>query len=71
VRSVQMGLEIAAVLLKKYPDHFDVSKTITLLGNQATVDALKAGTPVEQIVASWGPELAAFEQVRRKYWLYK
>ena len=70
-RSVTMGLEIAAVLLKKYPEHFDVSKTITLLGNQATVEALKAGTPVEQIIASWGPELAAFEQVRRKYRLYK
>jgi uncharacterized protein YbbC (DUF1343 family) len=71
VRSVRMGLEIAAVLLKKYPDHFDVSKTITLLGNQATVDALKDGTPVEQIIATWGPELAAFDQVRRKYFLYK
>ena len=71
VRSVQMGLEIAAVLLKKYAQQFDVSKTITLLGNQATVDALKAGTPVEQIIASWGPELAAFDEVRRKYFLYK
>lgn len=71
VRSVQMGLEIAAVLLKKYPEQFDVSKTITLLGNQATVDALKAGTPVDQIIGSWGPELAAFDQVRRKYLLYK
>ncbi|HTZ49141.1 MAG TPA: DUF1343 domain-containing protein [Verrucomicrobiae bacterium] len=71
VRSVQMGLEIAAVLLKKYPEHFDVSKTITLLGNQETVDALKAGTPVEQIIASWGPELAVFDAVRKKYFLYK
>jgi uncharacterized protein YbbC (DUF1343 family) len=71
VRSVRMGLEIAAVLLKNYSGHFDVSKTMTLLGNQATVDALKAGTPVEQIVASWGPELAAFDAVRKKYFLYK
>jgi uncharacterized protein YbbC (DUF1343 family) len=71
VRSVRMGLEIAAILLKKYPEHFDVSKTMTLLGNAATVAALKAGTPVEQIVASWGPELGAFDQVRRKYFLYK
>jgi uncharacterized protein YbbC (DUF1343 family) len=71
VRSVRMGLEIAAVLQKNYSGHFEVSKTITLLGNEATVEALKAGTPVEQIIASWGPELAAFEQVRRKYFLYK
>jgi uncharacterized protein YbbC (DUF1343 family) len=71
VRSMTMGLEIAAVLLKKYPDHFDVTKTITLLGNDATLEALKAGTPVEQIVSSWSADLATFDQVRRKYFLYK
>lgn len=66
-----MGLEIAAVLLKKYPDDFDVAKTITLLGNDATLEALKAGTPVQQIVASWSADLTAFDQLRRKYFLYK
>jgi uncharacterized protein YbbC (DUF1343 family) len=71
VRSMTMGLEIAALLLKKYPDHFEVSKTITLLGNDATVEGLKAGTPVEQIVNGWSADLAAFDQVRRKYFLYK
>jgi uncharacterized protein YbbC (DUF1343 family) len=71
VRSMTMGLEIAAILLKKYPDHFDVAKTMTLLGNDATLEALKTGTPVEQIVLSWSADLAAFDQVRRKYFLYK
>jgi uncharacterized protein YbbC (DUF1343 family) len=71
VRTMTIGLEIAALLLKKYPDHFDVTKTITLLGNDATVEGLKAGTPVEQIVASWSADLAAFDQMRRKYFLYK
>ena len=66
-----VGLEIAALLLKKYPDHFDVTKIITLLGNDATVEALKAGTLVEQIVASWSQDLQAFDQVRRRYFLYK
>jgi uncharacterized protein YbbC (DUF1343 family) len=71
VRSMTVGLEIAALLLKKYPDHFDVTKIITLLGNDATVEALKAGTLVEQIVASWSQDLQAFDQVRRRYFLYK
>jgi uncharacterized protein YbbC (DUF1343 family) len=71
VRSMRVGLEIAALLQKKYAEHFAVSKMLVLLGNQATVQQLKAGTPVEQIVAGWRPELAAFEQVRRKYCLYK
>jgi uncharacterized protein YbbC (DUF1343 family) len=71
VRSMRVGLEIAALLGKKYPEHFDVSKTIVLLGNQATVDQLKAGTPPEQIIAGWGMDLAKFEQIRKKYFIYK
>jgi uncharacterized protein YbbC (DUF1343 family) len=71
VRSMLVGLEIAALLQKKYPDHFDVMKTLELLGNDATVQQLKAGTAPEQIIANWSAELAAFDQVRRKYFLYK
>jgi uncharacterized protein YbbC (DUF1343 family) len=71
VRSMRVGLEIAALLQRKYPEHFDVTKTIILLGNDASVEQLKAGTPPEQIIASWGADLAAFDQVRRKYFLYK
>jgi len=71
VRSMRIGLEIAALLQKKYPDHFDVTKTIELLGNDATVQQLKAGTPPEQIIAGWSKDLADFDQVRRKYFLYQ
>ncbi len=71
VRSMRVGLEIAELLQKKYPDHFDVTKTIVLLGNDATVEQLRVGTPPEQIIASWAADLAAFDQMRRKYFLYK
>ncbi len=71
VRSMRIGLEIAALLQKKYPEQFDASKTIVLLGNDATVAQLKAGTAPEQIIAGWATELAEFDQVRRKYFLYK
>jgi uncharacterized protein YbbC (DUF1343 family) len=71
VRSMRLGMEIAELLQKKYPEHFDVTKTIELVGNDAAVQLMKAGTPPEQIVASWAKDLAAFEQVRRKYFLYK
>jgi uncharacterized protein YbbC (DUF1343 family) len=70
VRSMTMGLEIATVLLKKYPTHFDAAKTVDLLGNDETVRQLQAGTPPEQIVASWAKDLAAFDVVRRKYYMY-
>lgn len=71
VRSMRVGLEIAALLRKKYPEHFDVTKTLLLIGNDATVEQLKAGTAPEKIIASWGKDLAAFDEMRRKYFLYK
>jgi uncharacterized protein YbbC (DUF1343 family) len=71
VRSMRVGLEIASLLQKNYPKDFDVTKILLLLGNEATVHALQAGTPPEQTISSWGPELAAFDQTRRKYFLYK
>lgn len=70
VRSMRMGLEIAAVLAKKYPTHMDLAKLVDLLGNNATVKQLQAGTPPAEIVADWGRDLAAFEAVRRKYYMY-
>ena len=71
VRSMRMGLEIAAVLKKLYPDKVDLAKTITLLGNAATVEELRIGAPPEKIVADWKDDLAAYEKTRRKYILYK
>ncbi len=71
VRSMRIGLEIATVLGKKYPAQFDTGKLVLLLGNQATIEQLEAGTPPEQIVASWAAGLAEFDQLRRKYFLYK
>jgi uncharacterized protein YbbC (DUF1343 family) len=71
VRSMRMGLEIAAVLNRLYSDKVDLAKTITLLGNAATVEELRIGAPPEKIVADWKDDLAAYEKTRRKYILYK
>ncbi len=71
VRSMRMGLEIAGVLKKLYPDKVDLAKTITLLGNAATVQMLQDGVPPEKIVADWKDDLTAFDSTRRKYLLYK
>ena len=70
VRSMRMGLDIAALLEKKYSTHFDIAKLVDLLGNDETVRQLQEGTAPEQIVASWAKDLAAFDVVRRKYYMY-
>ncbi|HEV8075838.1 MAG TPA: hypothetical protein VGP66_08305, partial [Candidatus Acidoferrum sp.] len=71
LRSMRIGLEIAAILHKKYPDNFDLSKILLLLGNDSTLLQLQSGTPVGEIIAGWAKDLVTFDQVRRRYFLYK
>jgi uncharacterized protein YbbC (DUF1343 family) len=71
VRSMRMGLEIASALQKLHPAHFDPAKLLELVGNAETIRQLQDGVSPEQIVASWSNDLAAFDSVRRKYFLYK
>jgi uncharacterized protein YbbC (DUF1343 family) len=71
VRSMRMGVEIAATLQKLYPKHFDPEKLLLLVGNSDTIQQLQAGAAPEKIAASWSAALTAFDQIRRKYFLYK
>jgi uncharacterized protein YbbC (DUF1343 family) len=71
VRTMRLGIEVAALLEKMYPKDFDVEKTITLLGNVETVQKLKDGVSAGEIVKSWQSSLAEFEPTRRRYFLYK
>ncbi len=71
VRAMRVGLEIAAILKKLYPDKFDPEKLLLLVGNAETIRQLQAGVPPDKIVTSWSADLASFEALRRKYFLYK
>ena len=65
-RSMRMGLEIAAILRKLYPQQFDAAKLVGLLGNADTLQQIQDGVAPEKIVANWSESLTAFDQVRRK-----
>jgi uncharacterized protein YbbC (DUF1343 family) len=41
------------------------------VGNAETVQQVQNGVSPEKIIASWSESLAAFDQVRRRYFLYK
>jgi uncharacterized protein YbbC (DUF1343 family) len=71
VRSMRMGIEIAVLLQRMYPKEFAAAKMVHLTGSDETVRLLEQGASAEEIVASWSKDLAAFEQIRRKYFLYK
>jgi len=71
LRSMRIGLETAAELHKKYPSQFDVTKLLFLVGNDSTLQQLQSGTPAGEIIASWAKDLADYDAVRRRYFLYK
>jgi uncharacterized protein YbbC (DUF1343 family) len=71
VQSMSVGIEIATVLKRLYPEHFDVSKMMFLVGNDATITALQNATPPTEIIGSWSSSLAEFDAKRRKYFIYK
>jgi uncharacterized protein YbbC (DUF1343 family) len=70
LNSMLMGLEIAAALAKRYPDHFVLDKIVELLGSQAAVDRLKKCDAPSNIVSDWAAELGAFRKLHAKYLLY-
>jgi hypothetical protein len=51
--------------------HFDVDKTITLVGNTETVARVKKGDNPAWIVSDWTEALAEFRAMRGKYLLYE
>jgi uncharacterized protein YbbC (DUF1343 family) len=71
VRSIRMGIEIATILKKRYPNDFDPSKLMVLVGNEETISMLEKAAPPDEIVNRWTPSLTAFDATRRKYFIYK
>jgi len=71
VRAMRLGIQIAVVLGKMYPQDFEIAKTITLLGNSETVEKLRNGASPAEILASWQGALTQFDLTRRKYFLYR
>ena len=71
VRAMRMGMEIATILKKLYPEKFDPEKLLVLVGNAETIRELQTGMAPEKIQEGWNAQLATFEQSRKKYFLYK
>jgi uncharacterized protein YbbC (DUF1343 family)/CubicO group peptidase (beta-lactamase class C family) len=62
---VALGVTIATVLRRLYPNDFAVDKMQRLVRDPATMDAIRNGTPVD-----WSADEAAFNARREKYLLY-
>jgi uncharacterized protein YbbC (DUF1343 family)/CubicO group peptidase (beta-lactamase class C family) len=66
----EMGLEIAAALLRLYPAQYKLAGLDTLMVNKASLDALAAGADPRRIAEDWQDQIEQFETIRAKYLLY-
>lgn len=66
----EMGMEIAAALLKLYPDQYKLAGIDTLMVNKASFDALAASVDPRRIAEDWQDADEKFMALREKYLLY-
>jgi len=65
LRPVLIGVTIATVLHRLYPNDFDIDKTQRLLRDPRTLEAIRNGVTI-----SWAEDEAEFAKRRAKYLLY-
>jgi uncharacterized protein YbbC (DUF1343 family) len=70
LRSVALGIEIAAALRTLYPVDWDRSRLPALIANADTVARIERGDSPESIVESWRPALEEFRSRRARWLLY-
>ncbi|MGI8813683.1 MAG: exo-beta-N-acetylmuramidase NamZ domain-containing protein [Pyrinomonadaceae bacterium] len=68
---LRAGIEIAAALMKMYPDNWEVDKYSRLLVNADILAMLKRGESPDDIVKAWSAGVADFQKRRAPYLLYK
>jgi uncharacterized protein YbbC (DUF1343 family) len=66
-----LGIELAAALLKLYPQQFHIEKMLEILASKRVYDALVRGEDPHSIELDWQDDLANFERLRERYLIYK
>lgn len=67
----EFGIELAAALLKLYPQQYHVEKILDILASKAVYDELARGEDPHRIDLDWQGDLMKFEKIREKYLIYK
>ena len=68
--AVDAGIQIALILARLYPEKFRVDDMGRLLGDDATLAAIRRGETLSTIKARWAAGLAQFQERRAGYLLY-
>lgn len=68
---VDIGIVMAQVLHRLYPQEFQVDKMTKLLGHDKTLNAIKRGESLKEIKARWASDLKKFSKRREKFLIYE
>jgi uncharacterized protein YbbC (DUF1343 family) len=67
----ELGIELAAALLKLYPEQYHIEKIMEILASKAVYDQLTGGEDPHRIDLDWRNDLLNFEKTREPYLIYK
>jgi uncharacterized protein YbbC (DUF1343 family)/CubicO group peptidase (beta-lactamase class C family) len=67
---IRLGMVLAVQLRTQYPNEWQPNGLLRLLCDRETYENVRAGKPVDVIMARWNDELAEFQKVRSRYLLY-
>lgn len=67
----ELGIELASALHKLYAAQYHLEKMTDLLVNQSVYDAIVAGEDPRRIAEGWREPLQKFQELRKKYLIYK
>jgi len=70
LRPVRLGLEIAALLYRLYPDNYRLEEEENLLGSETVLSQILAGEDPAGIVKTWQADETHWQQLRKRYLLY-
>jgi len=70
LQAVDVGIVIALVLRRLYPNEFALQKVAPLLKHPDTIEAIKSGKTLAAIKESWAEDLSAFQKRRSSFLLY-
>ena len=67
----ELGIELASVLIKLYPEQYHVEKIMEILASKAVYDAIVSGQDPHRIDLDWQDDLLKFTKMRERYLIYK
>jgi uncharacterized protein YbbC (DUF1343 family)/CubicO group peptidase (beta-lactamase class C family) len=67
----ELGIELASALLKLYPQQYHIEGMIERLVNQQAYDAIVQGQDPRRVAEDWREPLEKFQQLCKRYLLYK